>query len=123
MPIYEYVCDNGHHFDVIHGIHDAGPTECPVCHSTNVRKAFAAPAIHFKGSGWAKKDRSATKRSSTSESKPAEAGATSSSGSTGSTGSTDETTGSSESGSKSSGSSKSRGSTTSGSSTGGSATD
>ena len=60
MPIYEYVCDNGHRFEVIHGIHDAGPTECPVCHSTSVRKAFVPPAIHFKGSGWAKKDRKAT---------------------------------------------------------------
>jgi len=60
MPIYEYVCENGHRFDVIHGIHDAGPSECPVCLSRIVRKAIAAPAIHFKGSGWAKKDRSAT---------------------------------------------------------------
>ena len=60
MPIYEYVCENGHRFDVIHGIHDAGPSECPVCQSRIVRKAIAAPAIHFKGSGWAKKDRSAT---------------------------------------------------------------
>ena len=65
MPIYEYVCDQGHRFEVIHGIHDAGPGECPVCHSANVRKAFAAPAIHFKGSGWAKKDRSATSRPGT----------------------------------------------------------
>jgi putative FmdB family regulatory protein len=66
MPTYEYVCDQGHRFDVIHGLHDAGPTECPVCHSTNVRKAFAAPAIHFKGSGWAKKDRKATSTSPSS---------------------------------------------------------
>jgi hypothetical protein len=29
-----------------------------------VRKAFAAPAIHFKGSGWAKKERRATATSS-----------------------------------------------------------
>jgi len=116
MPTYDYVCHHcGHRFEVVHGIHDDGPKTCPVCHSNQVRKAFAPPAIHFKGSGWAKKDRSATKRPSTSEPKPAETGATSASG---------ETSGSSaDSGSKSSGSSKSTGSTTSGSSTGGAATD
>lgn len=62
MPIYDYVCHHcGHRFEVIHGLHDEGPRHCPVCHSKQVRKAFAAPAIHFKGSGWAKKDRSVTK--------------------------------------------------------------
>ncbi len=79
MPIYEYVCDHGHRFEVIHGIHETGPTECPVCHSTNVRKAFAAPAIHFKGSGWAKKDRSATSKpgATTTDTKSSETGTTS----------------------------------------------
>jgi len=62
MPIYDYVCHHcGHRFEVVHGLHDEGPKHCPVCHSNQVRKAFAAPAIHFKGSGWAKKDRSATR--------------------------------------------------------------
>ena len=62
MPIYDYVCHHcGHRFEVIHGLHDEGPKSCPVCHSNQVRKAFAPPAIHFKGSGWAKKDRSATR--------------------------------------------------------------
>jgi putative FmdB family regulatory protein len=115
MPIYDYVCHHcGHRFEVIHGLHDEGPKTCPVCHSNEVRKAIATPAVHFKGSGWAKKDRSATKRSSTSETKPAEAGAGTSSG---------DTTASSDSGSSSSSSSKSSGSTTSGSSTGGAAAD
>jgi putative FmdB family regulatory protein len=74
MPIYEYVCENGHRFDVIHGIHDSGPTACPVCGSTSVRKSIAAPAIHFKGSGWAKKDRSATSKpgSGSTDAKPAD---------------------------------------------------
>ena len=66
MPIYDYVCHHcGHRFEVIHGLHADGPKECPVCHSHEVRKAFAPPTIVFKGSGWAKKDRRAT-------SKPAE---------------------------------------------------
>jgi putative FmdB family regulatory protein len=94
MPIYEYVCGNGHRFDVIHGIHDAGPTECPVCQSTNVRKAFVPPAIHFKGSGWAKKDRSATSKpgGTPTDAKPTDVGATSSETPAGDTSPTSTTT-------------------------------
>ena len=38
-----------------------GPTFCPVCGAEGtMTKAFTAPTIHFKGSGWAKKDRSSS---------------------------------------------------------------
>ena len=62
MPIYDYVCSAcRHRVEVIHGIHDAGPHFCPNCGTEgSMRKALATPAIHFKGSGWAKKDRSST---------------------------------------------------------------
>lgn len=56
MPLYEYVCLNGHRTEVMHGIHATGPSTCPVCGAA-MRKAFVAPAIVFKGSGWAKVDR------------------------------------------------------------------
>jgi putative FmdB family regulatory protein len=74
MPIYDYVCSNcQHRVEVIHGINDAGPRFCPNCgFEGGMRKALATPAIHFKGSGWAKKDRTSTsgarKPSSTSTS-------------------------------------------------------
>ena len=69
MPTYEYVCAHcGHRFDVIHGIFAEGPTACPSCGEGPVRKGFSAPSIHFKGTGWAKKDRSAARSKS---SKPA----------------------------------------------------
>ena len=58
MPIYDYVCANGHTTEVIHGVNDNGPANCPVC-GAPLRKALSAPTIHFKGSGWAKKERSA----------------------------------------------------------------
>jgi putative FmdB family regulatory protein len=59
VPTYDYVCTVcGHGEEVVHGIHAHGPTVCPVCGGP-MRKAFAAPAVHFKGSGWAKKDRKA----------------------------------------------------------------
>ena len=57
MPIYDYVCETcGHVLEVIHGIDADGPGECPLCGGP-MSKAFSAPAVHFKGSGWAKKDR------------------------------------------------------------------
>jgi putative FmdB family regulatory protein len=62
MPIYDYDCSAcGRRLEVVHGIHDHGPRFCPECGAEGtMRKAFAAPAVHFKGSGWAKKDRAAT---------------------------------------------------------------
>lgn len=58
MPTYDYLCPNGHRFEVIHSVTADGPERCVVCGASPVRKAFTAPTIHFKGSGWAKKDRS-----------------------------------------------------------------
>lgn len=60
MPIYDYLCSNcGERTEVIHGITAPGPRFCPVCGAEDtLRKAFVAPTVHFKGSGWAKKDRS-----------------------------------------------------------------
>ena len=62
MPIYDYLCSNcGVRTEVIHGIDAPGPRFCPSCGAENtLRKAFAPPAVHFKGSGWAKKDRSSS---------------------------------------------------------------
>ena len=58
MPLYDYDCAAcGRRFEVIHGVHDPSPETCPLCGSGPVRKAFAPPAIVFKGSGWAKKER------------------------------------------------------------------
>jgi putative FmdB family regulatory protein len=63
MPTYDYICPNGHRFEVVHSVTAEGPTACPICGASPVRKAFAPPTIHFKGSGWAKKDRGAAARS------------------------------------------------------------
>ena len=62
MPIYDYTCSAcGRLTEVIHGINDHGPRFCPECGAEGtMRKGFAPPAIHFKGSGWAKKDRSSS---------------------------------------------------------------
>ncbi len=56
MPVYDYVCLRcAERVEVIHAVHAPGPDECRVCGGP-MRKALSAPAIVFKGSGWAKKD-------------------------------------------------------------------
>jgi putative FmdB family regulatory protein len=59
VPIYDYVCGScGHRFEVLRGINEAGPHQCPECGGP-VARAFVPPTIHFKGTGWAKTDRRA----------------------------------------------------------------
>jgi len=57
MPRYDYICTNGHIVEVMHGVNDPGPARCERC-GAEMRKLLSTPAIVFKGSGWAKKDRS-----------------------------------------------------------------
>ena len=61
MPNYDYICSAcGHRMEVVHRIHEAGPQVCPRCGAeVPMRKGIVTTAVHFKGSGWAKKDRSA----------------------------------------------------------------
>src|SRR4029077_7550528 len=69
MPLYDYDCAAcGRRFELVHGVHAEPPTVCPLCGSGPIRKAISAPAVHYKGSGWAKKERRATATPSTSKS-------------------------------------------------------
>ena len=69
MPLYDYDCAAcGRRFEVIHGVHADPPTSCPLCGSGPVRKAIVAAAVHYKGSGWAKKERRAGARSGSASS-------------------------------------------------------
>jgi putative FmdB family regulatory protein len=87
MPLYDYDCAAcGRRFETIHGLYGDPPTVCPLCGSGPVRKSIGAPAVHYKGSGWAKKERRAKPASTTSpagdgsegssESSPSEPGGT-----------------------------------------------
>ena len=75
MPRYDYVCVKcGHIVEVMHGVNDSGPARCERC-GGEMRKLLSTPAIVFKGSGWAKKDRSSkpggkSKPTTDSETKP-----------------------------------------------------
>ncbi len=74
MPIYDYECANcRRRFEVVHGVHVPGPTSCPLCGGGPVRKAISAPAVHFKGSGWAKKERR-RRRAGLEEGRPTDTG-------------------------------------------------
>jgi putative FmdB family regulatory protein len=70
MPLYEYLCENGHAFEKIQKFSDPLVQVCPTCGAA-VRKLMSSPAIQFKGSGWyitdyAKKDSAAAGRASES---------------------------------------------------------
>jgi len=53
MPIYEYDCEKCHErTEVIQGFSDPPLKICPHCGGKKLKKAFSAPAIQFKGSGW-----------------------------------------------------------------------
>ena len=61
MPIYEYRCDNGHHFDVMQKMTDGPVIECEVC-GAPVQRVFHPVAVHFKGSGFYNTDYGTAKR-------------------------------------------------------------
>lgn len=76
MPIYDYTCGAcGHLTEVIHGVHDTGPRFCPACGvEGSMKKQLATPAIHFKGSGWAKKERRGSSSTSSKSSSSSTSG-------------------------------------------------
>ena len=58
MPTYDYECAAcRRRFEVVHGVHADGPMACPLCGEGPVRKVITAANVHYKGSGWAKKER------------------------------------------------------------------
>jgi putative FmdB family regulatory protein len=62
VPIYDYACEScGERVEVFHGVHAPGPERCERCGMGPMRKVVAAPTVHFKGTGWAKKERAASR--------------------------------------------------------------
>src|SRR3954451_2541105 len=51
MPIYEYLCENGHRFEVLQRMSDDALTTCEVC-GAPVQRVLHPVAVHFKGSGF-----------------------------------------------------------------------
>ncbi len=98
MPIYEYLCENGHSFEVMQRMTDDSLSSCTQC-GAEVRRVLFAPAVHYKGSGFYSTDYG--KKKSSGE------GSSSGSESSGEGGSSNGSSGSDSSGSESSGEKKS----------------
>jgi putative FmdB family regulatory protein len=73
MPVYDYACTRcGRVVEVVHAVEGTGPSACETCGGA-MKKLLSPPAVHFKGSGWAKKDRrsASTTKAAGKEAKPA----------------------------------------------------
>ena len=51
MPIYEYLCPDGHRFEVVQRFSDEPVAVCEVC-GKPVQRVLFAPAVHYKGKGF-----------------------------------------------------------------------
>ena len=73
MPLYEYECEAGHHFEKILKLSEPPIETCPTC-GKPVHKLVSSPAFHLKGTGWyitdyAKKDKDTKDTKDTKEAK------------------------------------------------------
>ena len=119
MPIYEYRCPNGHHFEVFHGMNESSPEKCEVCGAAPLVRVLHPVAVHYKGSGFYSTDYGKGARKSGKDSGSSDSGSSDSSSSSSDSGSSSSDSKSSKSGSSSSdsgSSSSDSGSSSSGSS-------
>jgi len=108
MPTYDYVCATcGHEIEIMHSVHGQGPA-CPQCGSA-MKKAISAPAVHFRGTGWARKERGSTKPA---KAEPKEPGSSVTSDAGSGTGASSESSGTSSGGTSGASSSGSSGAST-----------
>ena len=75
MPIYEYQCPKGHHFEEMQSFGAKPVASCPRCKLKAKRKISLA-AFHLKGSGWYSKDAAASGKKKEKEKAKDEAPAT-----------------------------------------------
>ena len=61
MPTYDYLCENGHRFDLVQRFSDEALEKCVECDAP-CKRLLHAPAIHFKGSGFYSTDYGSKKR-------------------------------------------------------------
>jgi putative FmdB family regulatory protein len=52
MPTYEYVCAEGHPFEVVQRMSDKPVRKCPTCGAKAERKLSGGAGLIFKGSGF-----------------------------------------------------------------------
>jgi len=100
VPIYEYKCPEGHHFERFQSMTAPAPEKCDVCGVAPVELVLYPVAIHYKGSGFYSTDYGKGKAAKTKESGDSGSGGSSGSGeSSGSGDSSSSSTSTSSSGS------------------------
>jgi putative FmdB family regulatory protein len=52
MPTYEYVCPEGHEFELFQKMSEKPRAKCPVCGKTATRQISGGAGLVFKGSGF-----------------------------------------------------------------------
>jgi putative FmdB family regulatory protein len=52
VPIYEYRCPKGHHFERFQSMTAPAPESCDVCGASPVEIVLFPVAVHYKGSGF-----------------------------------------------------------------------
>jgi putative FmdB family regulatory protein len=52
MPTYEYVCPDGHHFELVQRITEKPRAKCPTCGKPAERRISGGAGLIFKGSGF-----------------------------------------------------------------------
>ena len=52
MPTYEYLCPEGHHFEVFQRISEEPGADCPQCGRPAKRQISAGAGFLFKGEGF-----------------------------------------------------------------------
>jgi putative FmdB family regulatory protein len=53
MPIYEYQCQQCQHYhEVLQKISEPELSDCPACHTPNLKKLVSAAGFQLKGTGW-----------------------------------------------------------------------
>jgi putative FmdB family regulatory protein len=92
LPIYEYACPKGHHFEVNQSMSDEPVTRCQMCRS-KVQRVLYAPAIHFKGTGFHNTDYGTKKRPKDGDSSSSSSATTTSAGDSTSGGTSDSSSG------------------------------
>ena len=83
MPVYEYRCVSGHHFEKNEGFDAPREQSCPTCGAT-ARRQISLPAVIFKGSGFYSTDNRKSSAGNGGSGETAPAGASSDSAGSGS---------------------------------------
>jgi putative FmdB family regulatory protein len=99
MPTYDYLCENGHRFELVQRFTEDALDKCVEC-GAPCKRLLHAPAIHFKGSGFYSTDYGSKKRGPNGAGQESKSESASSNGDGGSSGGGDKSSSSDSSSTK-----------------------